>query len=298
MDISISFVTAEDILRLTGNKAAKEATLSALKEAFARLQLLNKTKLAVNPFVVVLGATENKTDMYKSTVNVNGKTQEWWEIEDTEANADERDRRAFTKDERDIIIKAFYESDKANARQAAPLIEFLFLTGCRSGEAFALRWQDIGLERGYIRFSKSYNAPLKNIQVTKTGEIRLFKIYPKLNDLLLRIKPADAQPTDLVFKQLNGNLFYSAALSKLWLGQTTSGYGDNVRYYPGVVSQLAKTGAISCYLPPYNTSHTFITLMAHSGANLLLLAACCGNSVDVIQRHYLGVDTTVALPNI
>ncbi|MEG4805873.1 hypothetical protein QUB63_15785 [Microcoleus sp. ARI1-B5] len=280
-------------------ESSRKRLIASLSEAFVRLQSLGKTKVMANPFVIVGDVTENKADKYKSTVNADGEIQEWWQTADAEVDPEEKDRRAFTKDERDIIIKAFYESNKSHVRQAASLLEFRFLTGCRPGEAFALRWQDvfIGRDKNYIRFSKSYNGRLKNIQVTKTGEVRLFKIYPKLNDLLMRIKPLDAKPADLVFTTLNGKAWSNGAFYGIWHQKSTSIKGVDY-YYPGVVTELVKSGAISCYLPPYNARHTFITLQAHAGADLLLLATACGNSVEVIQRHYLGIDTTVKLIDI
>jgi integrase len=287
----ISSLKASDRLKLRVS--------SALSEAFTRLQSVGKTKLTTNPFVIRGGIGENKTDKYKPTINADGEIQEWWNTSNHELSLEDTDTRAFTKEERDIIIEAFYKSDKPATRQVAPLIEFLFLTGCRSGEAFALRWQDvfIGRDKNYIRFSKSYNGRLKNTQVTKTGETRLFKIYPKLNDLLLRIKPENAKPIDLVFVNSGGTSQTSGLLYEKWVNSTTTKKG--VKYiYPGVVTQLANEGKISCYLSPYHTRHTFITLQAQSGTDLLLLATACGNSVEVIQRHYLGIDTTVEMTDV
>ena len=290
MAISASVVTT--LLAGGTNQETKRKTLVALSEAFTRLQSLGKTKLAVNPFVIVGGVTENKTDKYKSTVNADGEIDlRWWDKSDTETSLDETDRRAFTKDERDTIVNAFYTHRNKAYRQMAPLVEFRFLTGCRSGEAFALEWKDVflGRNKDYLRFSKSYNGRFKNTQVPKTGETRIFKIYPKLNDLLLRIKPVDAKPTDLVFDKLNGKHWSSAETTKYWLGE---------KKHEGVVTQLVESGNISCYLPFYNCRHTFISLMAHAGTDLLLLATACGNSVEVIQRHYLGVNTEADFPDI
>lgn len=270
----------------------KVLVLASLSEAFTRLQSQGKTKLTANPFVIPGGITENKTDKYKSTVNADGEIQEWWQVTDTKDSLEERDRRAFTKDERDIIIKAFYESDEIRHRQAAPIIEFLFLTGCRPGEACALRWQDVfmGCDRNYVRFAKSYNGRLKNTQVTKTKEVRLFKVYPKLRDLLLRIKPADAKPNDLVFRNTRGVAYSADSLSDVWSRESQRKTGG-IRHKDGIITRLVESCQISCYLSPYHTRHTFITLQAHAGIDLLLLATACGNSVEVIQRHYLGVNT-------
>ncbi|MEG4965191.1 tyrosine-type recombinase/integrase [Microcoleus sp. B6-A1] len=298
-DMPVNAIDIDRIKQSPLSPTTKRKVLAALSEAFTRLQSLGKTKLSANPFIIVGGITENKTDKYKSTINADGETQEWWNTSNHELNLEDTDTRAFTREERDIIIKAFYESDKPATRQAAPLVEFLFLTGCRSGEAFALRWQDIwkGKDNQYLVIGKSYNGRIRNTQVTKTKEIRLFKLYPKLNDLLLRIKPVNAKSTDLVFFNTQGASYNSGSLDAVW--REYRGKKSNKTYtYPGIVRQLADEGKISCYLSPYHTRHTFITLQAQSGTDLLLLATACGNSIEVIQRYYLGVDTTVEMVDI
>ncbi|MEG4358509.1 tyrosine-type recombinase/integrase, partial [Microcoleus sp. Aus8_D1] len=280
---------------------SKSNLFSSLSEAFTRLQSQGKTKLAVNPFAIVSTIAENKTDKYKSVVDTEGSVNyRWWDKEDTEKNLAERDRRAFTKDERDIIIKAFYESTRHGDRKAAPLIEFLFLTGCRPGEAFALEWKDLfmGKDGDYIRFSKSYNGQIKNVQVTKTGDIRIFKMYPKLRELLLRIKPATAQPNDLVFTNTRGDAYNSGCIGIVWNGKPETDKNGIRNENPGVVSRLVASTLISRYLSPYHARHTFITLMAQAGTDLFLLATACGNSVEVIQRHYLGVNENAQFPDI
>lgn len=290
-DMHLSNAVADKLSVHPVSDKNKKYLLVALTEAFTRLQSLGKTKLMVNPFVIVGGVTENKTDKYKPTVNGDGTIRAWYEIQDTETNPDERDRRAFTKDERDTIIKAFYESDKANVRQAAQLIEFLFLTGCRSGEAFALTWNNIKFDNNQIIIHKSYAATIKQVKCTKNADTRLFVIYPKLRDLLLRIKPADAKPTDLLFKQLNGKPHNSTGIGCIWREGKTKSNGKEY-CYPGVVTQLVESGAISCYLSPYHTRHTFITLQARAGVDLTMLAGICSTGVDKIHQHYLEHDKT------
>jgi integrase len=299
-ELPISTDVVDVLLSSPFEEDSKRRTLVALSEAFVRLQSQGKTKLTINPFIRPVSIIKNKTDKYKSRLNVDGTVDlRWWDKSDSETDPEELDRRAFTKEERDTIIKAFYEHKNPSPRQLAPLVEFRFLTGCRNGEAFALEWKDVflGKDKDYIRFSKSYNGTIKNTQTTKTGEARLFKIYPKLNDLLLRIKPENAKPTDLVFTKLNGKHWDSNAIAKLWLSYDCKRNGAECSY-PGIVTQLAESGAISSYLPFYACRHTFITLQAHAGTDLLLLATACGNSVEVIQRHYLGIDTTVKMTDI
>ena len=298
-DIHLSNVDADKWFE--SNKSAistKIAVLTALSEAFTRLQSLGKTKLTANPFLLE-NKTENKTDKYKSTVNVDGTEREWWDVPDNESDDDERDRRSFSKADKVTIIDAFYNHKNESPRELAPLVEFRFLAGCRSGEAFALRWRDCfrGKEQNNIVFSRSYDGQHKVTKNTKTGDIRIFKMYPKLNDLLLRIKPVDAKPNDLVFTKLNGKSWDADAVHKKWCGSKQT-KNETEYYYPGVVTQLATDGLIDGYLPFYNCRHTFISLQAHAGTDLFLLATACGNSVETIQKHYLGINPDVSFTDI
>jgi len=275
----------------------KYKTLAALSEAFTRLQSQGKTKLAKNPFVLE-NKTENKTNKYKSTVDVDGIEREWWDVPDNESDNEERDRRCFSKADMVTIIDAFYNHKNESPRELATLVEFRFLTGCRSGEAFALRWRDCfrGKEQNNIVFSRSYDGQNKVTKSTKTNDIRIFKMYPKLHDFLLRIKPDNAQPNDLVFTKLNGKSWNTGEVHGKWNGVTVK-KNETEYHYPGVVTQLANDGLIDGYLPFYNCRHTFLSLMAHAGTDLFLLATICGTSVEIIQKHYLGVNPNVSVPN-
>lgn len=208
----------------------------------------------------------------------------------------EEDYKAFSKEERDIIIETFYTSNRNRERQAAPLIEFLFLTGCRMGEAFALKWNDIRLDKGWIVFDESYSSELKIIKETKTNVIRIFRLknYTRLLDLIARLKTDSCLDNDFVFLSIDGEKYNRAKLNTVW----NSSYKENQRYYPGVVTRLANEKKIGQYLKPSATRHTFITIQAHHGADLKLLADSVGNSVDVIYNHYLGVNKDAILMDI
>lgn len=205
---------------------------------------------------------------------------------------EEEDYRAYSLEERDIIIARFRNSEKPSEAKIADLIEFLFLTGCRLGEAFALKWRNI--KSDWIVFDQSYSSETKITKSTKTDTVRIFrtKAYNRLNQLIDNLKLRDYSDNDYVFTTITGKQYDRFKLSALWLGISR----NKEKYYSGAITQLVREGKISQYLKPSSTRHTFITIQAHSGTDLKLLADSVGNSVDVIYNHYLGVskDATIA----
>ncbi|TAG46170.1 MAG: hypothetical protein EAZ33_06490 [Oscillatoriales cyanobacterium] len=252
-----------------------------------------------NPFVSdKFSAPAITTQQKYASKIVNGEEKQWHEV--TDEKALEEDRRAFTKIECDIIIKAFYGSNKSHF---AALVEFYFLTGCRTSEALALCWHDIDFERNLIRFNKSLGASTHKIKETKTGEARLFYFSDnsRLRELLIQLKGESL--SNLCFPNKKGKYIPITSLQEAWRGfKKTRALADGTEktyYYPGVVTQLVEEGVIGGYLPQYHTRHTYITLTAHANAHnnnaLLHIATACGNSVDVILRHYLGVSESIQI---
>jgi integrase len=302
-DLSLSMLKCDhkvEIMSLLSSVSVSQKSyfLSELNQAFefckAKGMLVNLT--TENPFVLYKFSTPTVTTQQKyATKIVNGEEKEWHEVLDEKDL--ENDRRAFTKEERDIIVKAFYESDRRGINQYAPLFEFYFLTGCRTSEALPLTWKDIDFERNLIRFSKSLGSSTRKVKETKTGEARFFYFSnnSRLKELLLKLKSESSN--NLVFSNQKGKFISPTSIKDIWIGRrfsknladgTTTTY-----YYPGIVTQLADEGKISVYLPQYHTRHTYITLAAHANKHdnnaLLYIASACGNSVDVILKHYLGV---------
>lgn len=97
-------------------------------------------------------------------------------------NERENDHKAFTLQQRDLIIEAFETSKYSHY---ASLIKFLFWTGCRPGEAFALTWQDISEDCRQIFINKSCNLwRIKKAQRTEKkglSSVRQFKATKAFN---------------------------------------------------------------------------------------------------------------------
>jgi integrase len=211
----------------------------------------------------------------------------------------------FTREEMERIIKAYEEHPRYS--YLAPLVIFLFLTGCRTGEGVALRWKNVTEKYIYFRESLSLVRG-KHIckEGTKTEAERVFpRINPRLNQLLEQLKPEKVNPDDFVFQTPRGGHISRKIFSYSWYGGKKNKY-----FYQGIVSKLAsKTqaqGGIDHYRCPYSTRHTFITLALETMAAKKLLtpsdvsqlAKYVGNSSTMIYEHYLGRSSNEQLVNI
>lgn len=195
--------------------------------------------------------------------------------------SDADDYRAYTKEQRDLIIAAFEGHSKFS--HYAPLIKFLFWTGCRHGEAFALTWGDIQENATRISFTKSCNA-YRIKKGTKNGKRRTFPTTSgsKLQELLLAMKPPAGEYTtgSLVFTSKTGRPLTSALFRSVWRGCRVGG-----RFYPGIVTELASLGEVP-YIKPYSTRHTFATWAIASGVTPDRVALWIGDEVNTVLQYY------------
>lgn len=203
-------------------------------------------------------------------------------IDSPDDENDESDTRAFTVDEMNAITEAFETS--SYRRHLAPIIKFLFWTGCRTGEAIALKWRDIKWDKELIVFRRAYSCSLKIFKPTKTGVIRYFPM-PKDGQLwnLLRSLP-EREPDNVVFSSKTGKIINSARLSKVWRGDSCS---EN----PGVIPELIAQGKVSQYLKLYATRHTFISHQVNiHKIPITTVAQWVGNGAMVSNNSYLDRD--------
>lgn len=196
----------------------------------------------------------------------------------------------FSKVEMNIIIKAFEETRP----HYAPFVKFLFWTGCRTGEAIALQWKHINPECTQITFTESYDSQLNIRKGTKTGKTRKFPCNNQVRELLLSIRPDAPNPDQTVFTSPTGCIINNNKFStQIWKG-TRMGK----KFYKGVIQILLEEGKIERYRCPYNTRHTFITLMLEQGLTVTTVAKLVGNSPEIILKHYAGNTVPLTLPEI
>lgn len=179
----------------------------------------------------------------------------------------------FTHEEREAITQAFEIHPDKNYRHYTNFVKFLFLTGCRPGEAIALQWGHISADCTWINFSQSVSLGVR--KCTKTGRSRRFPCNGALVELLRQIKPQCINSETQVFTSVKGSTIYSNDFQS--------------RYWWDTVTRLVAEGKVEKYRPPYNCRHTFISHCLNEGISAVQIAKWVGNSPQIIFRHYAGI---------
>jgi len=190
----------------------------------------------------------------------------------------------YSEEERDIIIQAFYEKKfKVNV---AELVEFIFCTGVRTQEAFALTWGDIYYDKNgdvIISINKAYASRIHKIKTTKNGKKREFKVNSRIKELLKRLSlNSEKNKNDLIFETSSGK-FNSLSLNQYWYGLYST---HNSKFYPRVVYSLYEEGKISKYLPPYQMRASFVTHQLLKGKSPLIISKWTGHDAQTLLKHY------------
>lgn len=272
---AIEATKSEDALKIRNwlvenrNQKTVKDLLSNLSKAY-QLGMKNKL-LAHNPY-------DGMADDI-GTIGAKGKQQN-----EIEADNDTEDlSKAYTWDEVQIILE--YVNNSPAKNHWYPFIKFKFLTGCRTGEAVGLRWNDVKWDEEKVLIRSTYDRrskkfyPLKNDRTYKGREVRKFPM-PKDGELwkLLESIP-QGEPSDVVFKNKKGaGIIDDTAFRRLWTGNEK---------YKGIIPELIKQGKLTKYLSPYNTRHTFINHAIHDlGIPEKIVCYMCGHKPDVSNKHY------------
>lgn len=177
----------------------------------------------------------------------------------------------FTISEQEKIIDAF----EGNHYQS--YVKFLFWTGCRPSEAIALTWGDIDPALENITFKDAVVQGIGRTGTTKTKNTRRFPCNEQLRSLLRSLKPEMANPTEPVFRSVDGCVVDAHNfLNREWK------------------PTLAKLPI--AYRVAYNARHTFITLCLEQGIPVAQIAAWVGNSPKTIWESYAGLVSSRSVP--
>ncbi len=187
----------------------------------------------------------------------------------------------FSLEERDAIIQAI-ETDQFRPAssafthsQYAPLIKFLFFTGCRSSEASALQWKNISQDCAQITFDQAIILTDNGMRIRKglkTQASRNFPCNESLRTLLRSVRPEFPRSDDMVFP-------------------SPSGKPVNLSNFRTRTWKTVLTGLGIPYRKLYQTRHTFITHALETGKlDAKDVARLVGNSPEVIYQHYAEIE--------
>jgi integrase len=193
-----------------------------------------------------------------------------------EKNDDEHDIKAFTTEERDRIIQKFID----RGSHYAPLVEFLFRTGCRPSEAIALQVKHIGKEYRSITFSQAITPSEDGLKLKKKLKTQSQRVFPCGDNLSLFLRSLvgdSPEPERFLFASQQGGLVKIDRFSD--------------REWRKVLDELGIE-----HRGIYHCRHTYITFCIRSGMDAADVAKLVGNSAEVIYKHYMGVDRNLVAP--
>lgn len=168
----------------------------------------------------------------------------------------------FTADEQALILKSCTEPAERN------LFKFAFWTGLRTSELAAVRWSDVDWVRGVIRISRAWTTTAKEPEdvKTKAGRREVKLLAPALESL-------EAQkPLTLL---ADGYIFLNPRTGEPWRGKVPiwTAWGRAVKK-----SKVA-------YRKPYQTRHTYASMMLSAGEHPMWVAKQMGHSNWVITAR-------------
>jgi integrase len=184
--------------------------------------------------------------------------------------------KPFTAEERQRIVAAF-RGDRHFAYYA-DFVEFLLGSGCRPGEACALRWKHLTDDFAVVWIGEAYSRG--ELGSTKTNEQRYLRLTARLQHLLKSRRSPDAKPDDLVFPAAKG------------------GYIDDHNFRNRAWKSVLERVGID-YRKPYTMRHTFTSGALETGLSPAVVASLTGHTVETLYRHYAGnVRGLVELPEL
>ena len=184
--------------------------------------------------------------------------------------------KPFTSDEIKAIIQGF-EQDRYYSHYVE-FVEFLFSTGCRTGEAIGLCWKHLNEDCSTVWIGESLSRGIR--KATKTNRARTITLTSRLQSLLLSMKYESFDLEQSVFRSPKGN--------------PIDDHNFRNRAWKSV---LAKVGVD--YRKPYNTRHTLISHALNQGMNPVEVAQLTGHDVQTLYENYAGnVNSRPRLPEI
>lgn len=165
-------------------------------------------------------------------------------------------------------IKEMFSIIKAVPLKIRAYFAIGFLTGMRTGEIVALKWQDIDFEKNIIKVRRARRGGIESEPKTENS-IRDVLILDQLKPYLLEHKKISQKDSEYLFTNLYGEPYYSS--SKI-----------SYSYWKPALEKLNLP-----YRKMYLMRHTFISLMISNGEDILWVSKNVGHKdVSITFKEY------------
>jgi integrase len=171
----------------------------------------------------------------------------------------------FTREEAEAILA---DMAKHYPAQVVNFVRFKFFSGVRTGEAFGLKWASVDLAAGHVVIREGV-VQGEEVDRTKTSRVR----NVQLNSFARAALVAQQKET-LLHK---GHVFHDPRYGARWAGERAFGRS----YWAPTLARLKMA-----YRPPYNTRHTYATMMLMAGMTPAFCAGQMGHSVEIFLTTY------------
>ena len=172
----------------------------------------------------------------------------------------------ISRSEMPIVLLALWRDARVNWSLYA---EWMLQTAMRTGEVRALRWQDIKGDKILVHQNYTLTHGLKGS--TKTNRQRWVPLNPRCSEILGQLD----RSSDYLFPW-NRHAYQS--------------------YFYERMKQAHSAGLVDRRYRPYDLRHTAISRFIEAGIPVAQVAMWCGNSAEVIWKHYAGVSQEYTLP--
>jgi len=242
-----------------GNLFIKDLTPKMLREWISSLNVTSKTiSHILTPLRAVIDRALNDDLIDKNPldrVKVNRIINK-----NTARSAFEVD--PFTTEEIESILKS------ANG-QIRNLLQFAFFSGLRTSELIALNWGDIDLNKKTANITRAFVCGEFKATKTESGNRILLLLPPAIQAL-----QAQKKHTFLT----KDRVFHNPDTNEPWV--------DNEQIRLKAWIPIIKAAKVK-YRNPYQTRHTFASMMLSSGENMLWVAKQMGHrNIKVLLKHY------------